>query len=367
MRLVVLLAALAAVAGCSAPSGGVDVSKLKVTSTEVLPLKGPNLLSPDGTKALVGQNQLCVLAVNGKHKVCMPSDANVVPDIQHAVWSPDGKYIAFTDNFLQGFLEPDIWVMGAASGKVTDLTDDGISKIKYPDKMPSDAKLDLYPSWSADGKTIRFARQVGNSASIELASVPATGGNVSKLGTISGRLINLFGLTFSPDGTMVAYSYTNDFKKGTVHLRQFGAFGSGRTLSTPGRDNSLLSFSPDDRYLLVDSAAPYQVYSGPTTSYARVYPVDGGPGVPVAHDVQAFYPTWGPSGHALAFVTRRGRTGESALQLVAEPGGTPRTIRSGTFYGPGNYSWRINWAGGGSVSDAIILDAAGKFTRFKLG
>jgi hypothetical protein len=89
--------------------------------------------------------------------------------------------------------------MDTTTGKTTDLTDDGVTGARLPGKPT--AQYDLYPSWSRDGGSIRFARQSGTThgSTIAIESVSAGGGSVSQLGTISGALTELAGLVFSPD------------------------------------------------------------------------------------------------------------------------------------------------------------------------
>jgi hypothetical protein len=181
---------------------------------------------------------------------------------------------------------------------------------------------------------------------------------VSQLGTISGELIQLAGLAFSPDGKSVAWDVGNsDWSLSTVHVRSIGG-GSDRALSDqPVRgDQSSLSFSADGRYLLVDSLARSAQYSCSPHSTAQVYRCSGGGGQQIASD--AIFPTWSPTSHALAFATPEPK---ATVQVVGEPGGTPRTIGSSGPYSAVN-GRRLQWTAAG-----LFVETGARSTLLRLG
>jgi Tol biopolymer transport system component len=355
------------VAGCATSTNGTPASaggKLKVVATTRVDapnaVAGAKSLSPTGGRVLGTVNGIpCVFGVDGAHEVC--SDHKVSMDVDAAAWSPDGTRVVFADSLLRPEDEPDIHVLDAATGKTTDLTDDGVAKVPLHGPDPR-AQVDRYPSWSADGKSVRFARQSGaGSTTIAIDSIPADGGTVTQLGTIAGKLTDLAGLAFSPDAKTIAWSQTDSFfVDSTVHVRQV-AGGDDHALSAApvADDQSLLSFSPDGKKLLVDSRATYGALDCCSKSHARVYPSDGsGPGRPVAAGVAALYPTWAPQGQAMAFTTQ-GR--HSTVQLVSKPGGTPQVIKSGGLYAAADTA-RLQW-----TSSGLFVFADGQATIYKLG
>jgi Tol biopolymer transport system component len=322
------------------PQSQADVSAMKVTATHKVPVHQASALSPDGRRiAVVGDSGLCVMGVDGSGQVCQQSKA-LVPDSMHYVWSPDGAHIVVTDDYFRDLLEPDIWVMDTASGAVRDLTDDKVGKVA-PGNAPANATLDLLPSWSSDSKNIYFMRQTGNDREhVALESVPAAGGPVTKLGSIFGNVNSSGALVFSSDGAKVAW--TTGQSDGTVHVRDVKG-GSETTLpSKKGFDRTLLSFSPDSKYLLVDSVVPYASYTS-TSGDPTVLPVGGGKPESVASDSSASYPTWAPDSDAIAFVHLDFKHPPSQVRVVAEPGGKSRTLRKATELGAPPY--RLNWAG----------------------
>ena len=328
----------------------IDVARAKIAATVAVSapasMRATMLLSPDGRRVLGTKNaKPCVFDVDGGNDVCSSTDVSI--DLRWAVWSPDSTHVAFTDDFYRMFWDPDIWVLDAATAKVTDLTDDGVAKVT-PGKTDPKANYDLQPSWSPDSTSIRFARQSGDytGSTIDIDSVPIGGGKVSQLGTLPGRLIELAGLTFAPDGKTVAWSQGADsgWSNSTVHVGRLGDAGKALTDQPVQGDQSLLTFSPDGTYLLVDSFAPYGQFSCCAKSSARVYRADGSAGQPIAKDAVALYPGWAPSGHALAFTTPIPHAG---IDLVDEPGGTPRVLASGeTTFGAPN-TVRVQWTPAG--------------------
>jgi Tol biopolymer transport system component len=354
------------VAGCATSTNGSPASdggKLNVVATTRVDAPnaaaGAKSLSPTGGRVLGTVNGTpCVFDVDGAHEVC--SDHKVSMDVEDAVWSPDGTRVVFADSFFRLEHEPDIHVLDATTGKTTDLTDDGVAKLALDGSNPR-AQIDLFPSWSADGKSIRFARQRGDgSTTIAIDSIPADGGTVTQLATIAGKLTELVGLAVSPDGKTIAWSQSDSFVDSTVHVRQV-AGGDDHALSAApvADDQSLLSFSPDGKKLLVDSRATYGAIECCSKSHARVYPSDGsGPGRPVAAGVAALYPTWAPQGQAMAFTTPGPH---STVQLVSKPGGTPQVIKSGGVYAAANAA-RLQW-----TSSGLLVYANGQATIYKLG
>ncbi|HEY7045574.1 MAG TPA: hypothetical protein VH373_00035 [Jatrophihabitantaceae bacterium] len=355
-RIAPLLATAALlIAACSTSTRGsgeqaIDVANAKITGTVTVSppasMAGTLLISPDGRRVFGTKGATpCVFDVDGSNDVCAGKEVSV--DVSRAVWSPDGTHVAFTDDFYRMFWDPDIWVLDAATGQVTDLTDDGVAKVDLGHKDPK-ANYDLLPRWSPDSKSVRFARQAGDYAgpTIDIDSVPVSGGQVSRLGTLPGRLIELAGLSFAPDAKTMAWSQGADsgWSKSTVYVGPLGDPGKALSDQPVQGDQSLLSFSPDGTYLLVDSFAPYGQFSCCPRSSARVYRADGSDAQPVTKGAVALYPGWAPSGHALAFSTP---IPHASVDLVAEPGGAAHVLESGEHRFGAPNTVRIQWTRAG--------------------
>lgn len=322
-RLLILAAAALLLAGCSGDDEPAP-AKPQVTAAKSIEADGPVRLSPDGERLQWMADELCATTLDGRDRHCVDTlDA----DARRAQWSPDGTKLVLTDNFFQFLREPDVWVFDATNGTLRDLTDDGVAG-KY---RPGDARVDVLPSWSQDGDTIWFAR--GGTDHSTLMSVPAAGGTPKTLGDIDCAVAKLSALAWSADHV----AWTCGVDRTTVTLADHDG-GAARQVLT-GDDWSSLSFSPDGRWLLADAVNQYQGYSGTSGGVARAVPAAGGDPVRVAGGKVAF-PTWSPTGHALAYVDPPG-----SIKVVPEPGGEPTLLRTATSV-TATDTFRLSWAPG---------------------
>lgn len=338
---VLLVGTVLVVAGCTGttegapvPGNRVDAESLRVTAARPVAGAGPARLSPDGTRLMRLHLELCVMALDGSGEQCVDQD-EVSPDSVRAQWSPDGTRIAFTDNFWQRFLEPDVWMFDTRSGELRNLTDDGVDQYEISDPDP-DATVDLLPSWSPDGKFIRFARGGPESDTMSLMSLDVEGGEVAAVREIECGTVDLVALAWSVDRV----AWTCGVESAEVRAAELARYPEWTVM--PGTDGAsdedrmLLSFSPDGGDLLVDSLAAY----GSVDAHggrARVVSVEGGDPEPVAEG-QVGYPSWAPSGGAIAYVDLPG-----TLMVVAEPGAEPRELHSAKVLGATD-GMRLNWA-----------------------
>ncbi len=324
------------------------MTALRVTDTAPLRAEGPVRLSSDGTRLLWLSGEPCVTALDGSAKRCIDRE-DVDPDLDRAEWSPDGRTLAFTDDFWNRFREPDLWVFDVVSGRLHNLTNDFEDDFDLNEPAP-DTHVDLLPSWSPDGRTIRFARAHIGSNTIDLVSVPAGGGAVSPIRDIPCGAVQLTELDWSSEH--VAWSC--GAREPELWLADQA--GGEPKAALPGmryEGRRALSFSPDGQWLLIDSMARYADTS-PVRGSARALPTDGGNAVPVA-DGEVGYPTWAPEGHAIAYLDLR-RT----LNVVAEPGGEPRKLHSAENMTAADGT-RLNWA-----PDKLLISTDGAPTLISL-
>lgn len=358
LRRLCLLVVGLVLAGCSSGGGGLnagvlggpDVDSLTVTKAEPAKFDGSVRRSPDGTHVLRLQGDPCVLKADGSQGKCVDTE-KVNPDLANATWSPDGTKLAFTDDFWRRFDEPDVWVLDVASGELRNLTDDGERKFSLGGDNER-AMLDLLPSWSADGETIRFARGRAKAETVELMSVPAEGGEVSSLREVRCQPTMLVGLAWSTSRV----AWTCGMNAGEVFLADHTGGDAERVLpAEEPQDRMLLSFSPDGSWLLVDSLAQYANFGAVEGGLAVAVPADGGDPVPVAEG--SGWPTWSPTGHALAYVEMPNR-----LMVASTPGGEPRELRKTEQVLTALDGRRVDWTG-----DTLLVSIDSEPTMLTLG
>ena len=126
-------------------------------------------VSPDGQYIAYGKQsgkrrdrvlQLCVYEYEKATKQCYdlsPDDFNGYP--YQFQWSPDSRYIAFSENPVQLGSESDIWLFDRESGAFSNLTDDGLvgawSQFVGDSQPPM---LDYLPMWHPSDGQIYFWR-----------------------------------------------------------------------------------------------------------------------------------------------------------------------------------------------------------------
>src|SRR5262245_25200746 len=135
-------------------------------------------ISPDGK--LVAFSYLGdIWTVETIGGVARPVTMHEAHDI-NPVFSPDGKWIAFSSN-RQG--QYDVYVVAAVGGK--------------PRRLTFDSAHDMVTGWTPDGKNVVFAstRSTAFPSNMECYTVPFDGGQERKLPLFEGKEAH-----FAPDG-----------------------------------------------------------------------------------------------------------------------------------------------------------------------
>lgn len=178
-------------------------------------------LSPDGTLYAVANpwRNLCVYDTATLAEVSCGSTEALSNGVrlEDAVWSPDSTRIAFSERGFDYGDDSDLWVMEAATGIVTNLTDDGFAgTLAVPAASPTatDVLVDVAPAWTPDSQFITFARSewIGAAgAGTAIVQIPARGGLVTPLVQLSETEPFLIShkTQWSPDGTTFYYSLTH--------------------------------------------------------------------------------------------------------------------------------------------------------------
>jgi Tol biopolymer transport system component len=231
LALLALLPSIGARADEATPTAEISVAEqreIEIPDTRIISL------SPDGTtvvagKPSVGVDQLCTYDVATlAERAC--ADLSVLDSglrIDDVVWSPDGSRIAFSEDAFVRFNDGDIWVMDAATGALTDLTDEGIrGRLPLFNQGDSDVTeffLDVNPAWSPDRQELAFSRSTwrdGEWRGNEIAVIPVAGGTPRTILQVTPDTpgVVYFGIDWQADGSRLFYNVnypsTTDPKNG---------------------------------------------------------------------------------------------------------------------------------------------------------
>ena len=201
--------------------------------------------------------------------------------------SPDEQRVAISQLTQPGGkAEFDIWLIEAATGRTTRLTDD--------------PALEFDPAWSPDGAHIAFnsnrSNQGHGSFGLFVRAADGSGEDVA-LAKVETR-INITGPDWSRTGII---AFNNSPSPGTNDLWTLSMSGERKptVFLSSKHDETSGVFSPDSKWIAHDSTASgsYEVYVRPFPGKEPVHPVsrDGGR-----------YPRWRKDGKELFFVAPDG-------------------------------------------------------------
>ncbi len=242
--------------------------------------------SPDGqflafasSRGKDGKNQIYILRLNGGEAEQVTMAKNGVSSYE---WSPDSKRIAFTmiDTLPaqeeKNRKEKRDWsvVDDYQKAQLFTVSLTKNDKGEYPLKRLTEADFHITSfDWSPDGKTIAFSHQAAPWADVwatsDISTIATDGGEVKTL--VSGKGLDTQPL-YSHDGKWIAYLSDNGDvnwarKQGIYVIPAQG--GTPKQLAaTPDEQPNLISWSPDDKSVLVGEA-----YHTTTQLYAL--PADG--------------------------------------------------------------------------------------------
>ncbi len=175
-------------------------------------------LSPDGGSFAVfyASGSICIYdsATQEETSCNALEQLDSDPGIDDIIWSPDSTRLAIAEIGILLGRDGDLWVMDAATGSLTNLTDEGYSG-RLPTSTSPDPTgtifLDQSPAWTPDGQFITFSRSTwvdGSAAGTSIAQVPATGGEAEVLATVSETEPGVVRsrTAWSPDGTTFYYT-----------------------------------------------------------------------------------------------------------------------------------------------------------------
>lgn len=297
--------------------------------SELIPEGRAVSMSPDGhylAVAVPPQEALCIYEVATMAEISCAdlSVLNTMLRMEDVVWSPDSTRIVFSEQTFVTFKDGDLWVMDAATGTLTNLTDDNYTDAIFFLKEDEDDVqffADTAPAWTPDSQFITFSRTLSGEGGVStnvIAQVPATGGEVETLATIADVPgIFYYRGQWSPDGQRFYYNVTD-----------------------PDRDN------PDNGIWIYDKA------TGETSQLAVSEDPEFGPLVlrevsPAGDRLLAYYPS---------DLVSMAHLQHSALRFVDPITGKVSPI---SFPGPESAVWEGTWIATFSPDGRYLLQAVG--------
>ena len=217
----------------------VDQREIQVPQARILSL------SPDGQWMVVDKlgKHLCVIqAASGAEQSCTLSEDLRQINPSSVSWSPDSRSIALTEYATKYMVESDVWVMEVESGKLSNLTDDGVTgNLLSAVSGEDEVWVDLAPGWSPDGKQLIFARSThkgDKQPGTELYRVSAKGGSAKKLlaATPEDQMTVWHGLSWSGAAKSIVYSVSHN---------RLDYPGNGIWIAEEDGDNAQRLMSPD--------------------------------------------------------------------------------------------------------------------------
>lgn len=192
-----------------------ELARLEVVSGLLM---GASYLPPDGETLIhIQDDTACEYTLAGEELWCvemvhqMGEDSTRLRlDPESVTISPDGRYLAFAQEALMTYRDPDIWVLDLETQEYRNLTeDDYVGSMAFSDKIPADLPIDLAPAWRPDGM-LTFARHRNPFGSTipSLWMVDPAGGEPEMLSSftgIPGNMNLVMSMDWSPDGTRMTF------------------------------------------------------------------------------------------------------------------------------------------------------------------
>jgi dipeptidyl aminopeptidase/acylaminoacyl peptidase len=271
-------------------------------------------------------------------------DVVALKAVSDAEISPDGRTVAYVvtrADLAQNASDADIWVVPAAGGTPTQLT--------------NSPKADNMPRWSPDGRTIAFLS--ARDERPQLWTMSSTGGDQASRTT---RKAPVRQFEWSPDGRFIAY--VADVEPTAVEERRIKEKDDAVVVDSGYRFTALVvmdvadrserriatgdgivadpRWSPDGTRIAYTLTPTPKADDGGLSDIWIAQVTGGAPRKLVENPGPDQAPRWSPDGTQIAYVTAPSSdVRQPQLAVISAEGGRPRLVAPGFLYQPSGALW----------------------------
>lgn len=337
--------ALTATAQAATPAP-VDADTMEVVSTTEFELiAGPGnraaFLAPNGERFvyLNRDRQMCLYLRDADTPERCVDYAEPISriDMESIVWSPDSRYVTFTENFFIYLVDADIWVWDTTTDVLQNLTDDGDNRIEMGEDTWK--SIDVAPTWLKDGRILflRYSRVNDENLPPEIFVIAPDGSGLEQLGSIEEASgFAAYSLDVQADQLFFNFFQTGRDPENGLWTSAMDGSGARQIYADEGEYVPYsVTISPEDgRHVLINT--PNRMgQPEPEISMMRLVEVESGEALLIDPDRYVSAAGWSPDGSALAYlVTDRRNEEESGLYITGTPGEAGRLILQGLFNAP---------------------------------
>lgn len=316
-----------------------DIEAIRVVSTTEIDLPLTSLdtaayLAPNGRYfAYVSGNNLCLYeGVTEQKCVSLGENGNQF-DRTSFHWSPDSRYLAFTENFYILFVDADIWVWDTMTDSILNLTDDGDNSIAVSNQEWKN--IDVLPTWLDDGRIafLRFGRETREDLlPLEVHAVSPETSETELLGTLEAlKTFWIYALDANASHLWYNYNFHETPERGIW----FSDLNTENLQQVLGTDEDFLisgiTVAPNGDYALLNTPSSLEIFL-PSASKMQLLDLTSGEVLLVNPEHHVITAAWSPDGTMLSYIVNdNGNDEENGLYITENFGEPGQQVLAGNF------------------------------------